>query len=108
MNIKKYAAVYTHDGIHLGEACCLYHRTQGVKPEWEQYASYVHVVSLEMGDDFYIPTDFIAEPDATRENIVLTLPMQEVERRTWTRIPDFIWHKEARKEMLPVMKQEVV
>ncbi len=107
MNIYKYHPIYTQDGIRLGEAHCLYHRTKDIRPEWQLYASYVHVVSLEMGDDFFVPTAFIAGPDPETGKMVLTVPMHEVERQTWTRLPDFIWRREAKEEMLPE-REEVV
>ncbi|MCI0398656.1 MAG: hypothetical protein L0332_34205 [Chloroflexi bacterium] len=100
MSIKKLDQVYTKDNRHLGKAHRLYHRTTEIRPKWEHYATYVHVESFELGDDFYVPTDFVAGRDPQTGYIILTVTGKKVENKTWTRLPDFILRGEARKEEL--------
>jgi hypothetical protein len=57
-------------------------------------------VSFELGDDFYVPTDFVAGRDPQTGHITLTVTEKKVANKTWTRLPDFILHGEARQEEL--------
>jgi hypothetical protein len=54
----------------------------------------------------YVPLDFIAgrDPDG---RVTLTVTMKQVEDRTWTRVPDFVVHGEARHEGLPEKPKEL-
>ncbi len=99
--LKKYDEVWTKDGHRLGEAHCIYHRTKDINPLLQLYPAYVHVVSLELGDDFWIPTDYLGGRDEETGHVTLTVPMEVVQERTWTRMPEFIIEKEAIKEDLP-------
>ena len=103
LRFKKFDEFVTRDEIVLGEAHRVYHRTGEVDPELMLYASYVHVVSLATGDDYYVPTDFIVGRDPATGVIRLSVTMKQVEALTWTRIPDFVAHGQAREEALPRM-----
>lgn len=96
--------VWTRDGQRLGQARLLYHRTAAAEPadpDLKLYPTYLYVVSLEIGDDYYIPTEFIAGHDPVSKRVTLTAPMADVLEETWTRIPDFVARGEAREEALP-------
>ncbi|HEX6385635.1 MAG TPA: hypothetical protein VF177_13270 [Anaerolineae bacterium] len=100
MRIKKLDQVYTKDNVHLGKAHCLYHRTTEIRPEWGYYATYVYMVSFQLGDDYYVPTDFIAGRDPHNGHIILTVTEKKVANNTWTRLPDFVARGDASKEEL--------
>ncbi|HSM55886.1 MAG TPA: hypothetical protein VK879_07000 [Candidatus Sulfomarinibacteraceae bacterium] len=100
MEINKLDQVYTKDHHHLGVAHRLYHRTHDVRPGWKHYATYMLVQSFVQGDDFYVPTDFVAGRDSQTGHIVLTVTEKDVETKTWTRLPDFVLHGEASSEEL--------
>ena len=100
MGIKILDQVFTKDKRHLGVAQRLYHRTSDIRPEWEYYATYLLVESFALGDDFYVPTDFVAGRDPQTGHIMLNVTERKVENNTWTRRPDFILRGEARPEEL--------
>jgi len=100
MGIRKFDQVYTKDNRHLGVAHRLYHRLNDVRPEWEYYATYMLVESFKLGDDFYVPTDFVAGRNPQTGHIMLTVTENKVETNTWTRQPDFILRGEAGLEEL--------
>ena len=98
LKLKKLMDVWTKDGKHLGQAEHLFHRTEEIKPEWGFYPHYLYVFSFDVGDDYYVPTDFIAE---TNGKVTLSVTMDEVMEKTWTRLPNFIMEGKAEKEDLP-------
>ena len=106
MQLKHTDNVYTKDGFYLGEAHCLYHRQGEVNPALEFYGSYLHVVSLKMGEDFYVPTDFLGNYDKENHRLNLTATLADVEHGTWERLPDFIVYGHATKEILPEPEPE--
>lgn len=91
---------WTNDGHQLGRAHHLSHRLQDVDPVLQLYATYVHVVSMDIGDDYYVPTEYIAGRSEDGR-VTLTVSMGEVQDLTWTRVPDFIIRGEAHDEALP-------
>ncbi len=101
ITLTKSDEVWTQDDYRLGHPNRLFHRTDGIDPDLELYADYVHVMSFDLGDDFYIPTDFIDGRNPENGRITLTVPMETVLKNTWNRIPDFVVHKEAQAEELP-------
>ena len=100
LQLYKFDEIWTRDGYLLGEAYNLCHRTQDIDPVLQLYATYLYVVSFDIGDDYYVPLDFIAgrEPDG---RVTLAVTMKQVQNRTWTRIPDFVARGQARHEALP-------
>lgn len=100
IDVKRGEEVWTSDGNRLGTARRLHHRQEEIDPELELYATYLHVVSFDLGDDFYVPTDYI---DGRDENgrVLITESMQKVQDHTWTRLPDFIAQGEDEEEELP-------
>jgi len=108
MAIRKLDQVYTQDNRHLGVAQRLYHRITDIRPEWEYYATYMLVNSFAFGDDFYVPTDFVAGRDPQTGHIMLTVTGRNVETNSWTRQPDFVLRGEARQEELVAPEQNVL
>jgi hypothetical protein len=100
MDINKLDPVYTRDHQYLGAAHRLYHRTHGIRPGWKHFATYMLVQSFAQGDDFYVPTEFIAGRDPQAGHIMLTVTEKDVETKTWTRLPEFVLHGEANIEEL--------
>lgn len=100
IDIKRGEEVWTSDGDRLGTVRRLHHRQEEINPELELYATYLHVVSFDLGDDFYVPTDYIDGRDKNGR-ILLTESMQKIQDRTWTRLPDFVAQGKDKEEELP-------
>ena len=88
--IKKGTPVTTADGQHLGEAVRLYERQDGANPALKLYAAYLKVRSPELGDQYYVPLEFVAEIDAISGEVNLTLTERQVEAATLSRLPQFV------------------
>lgn len=91
MAITRNNTFYTKDGVQLGRATDLYSRPPAeVDPLVKLYAQYVRVFTFDMGADWYIPTDFIAEQDEESGDVTLSLTMKQVEKKTFGRMPQFV------------------
>ena len=101
LTIKKHAEIWTKDGQRLGEATHVYHRLEDVNPAELHYAAYLEIFSFEIGEHYFIPTDFIAGYDAANGRLTLSSSRKTIEDRTWHRMPGFIAMGKARKEDLP-------
>jgi hypothetical protein len=99
--IKMLDEVWTSDDRPLGFAQRLYHRRGKIDPDLLLFASYLLVANYQFGDDYYVPTDFIAGPHPASGRIVLTVTSAEVLRRSWSRQPAFIAFNDALEEPLP-------
>ena len=95
--------VYSKDGEKLGNPHCIRRRLDPSEadPDLQLYEAYVHVVSFDMGEDFFIPSDFFAERNPTDRRVTLALPFKKIERGNWMRMPDFVARGQAEKELLP-------
>lgn len=100
-SIKRFEEIWTVEGKKLGLAKYLYHRQSEINPKLQLYARYLEVENFEYGDDYYVPTDFIEGRDPESGEISLSVSFDEVMRRTWFRMPDFIAHGDSRREELP-------
>lgn len=100
--LKKYAAVVTSDGHAVGTALRLRHRTEDIDPELKLYASYLEVMGVELGNQSYIPTDFISDYDPEQDVVTLAVKFDIVEDETWNRAPTFIARREDTVEELPL------
>jgi hypothetical protein len=100
-SIKKLEEIWTAEGKKLGLAKYLYHRQNEINPKLQLYARYLEVENFEYGDDYYVPTDFIEGRDPESGKISLSVSFDEVMKRTWFRMPDFIAHGDSRREELP-------
>jgi hypothetical protein len=103
---KKNDVVVTKDGRFLGKVMSLHHRVDDIDPQLELYAAYVKVWNEEMGDEFFIPTDFVHSKDAATNDFALSVDFKTVEKETWTRMPDFVARGEDREDSLTVRKTE--
>lgn len=101
IQLKQSDEIWTQDGHLLGHPHRIYHRTKDINPILRLYADYVQVVSFEIGEDYYVPTDFIDGRYSDNGRITLAVPMKTVQKNTWNRLPDFVVHGEARRENLP-------
>jgi hypothetical protein len=99
-SIKKLEEVWTADNQKLGLAQNLYHRKEDINPDLQLYASYLEVGDYDLGLDFFIPTDFIQGRDKESGKTMLSTSKQQVMKRTWFRMPDFIAQGKAQKESL--------
>lgn len=86
--IKKGDEVFTADGVSLGQSLVVYRRLSQVNPGLKLYEYYLETVKLSMGDEFYVPIDFIDRYD--NEIVHLSLTMAQVQRETMMRMPKFI------------------
>ena len=53
------------------------------------YAAYLKVFNFEMGDDFFVPTNFIGERSADGR-LHLTINMNTVKRERWSACPTLL------------------
>ena len=90
--IYRNSDVRTADGRRLGTVQGLYRRPEGaeVDPDLKLFAYYMEVVNLDIGDDFYVPTDYIERIDGGE--IWLTRNFDEIQGETLMREPRFIAH----------------
>lgn len=93
--IHKGDRVETADGVSLGQALVLYRRLEDVDPELKLYEFYLESVDLNMGDEFYIPTDFIDRYE--NGTVYLSLTMSRVQAETMMRMPKFIAVRKGEK-----------
>lgn len=100
--LKRFAAVWTADGVCIGEAVRLHHRTHDVNPELKLYPSYLECRSIEMGGNVFAPTEFVDDFDPAAGKVTLSVTIRTVQRETWERAPDFIAHHMSQVEELPV------
>lgn len=108
IEVKARDEIWTSDGFKLGVARTLHYRPQEeVNPEEQLYAAYLEIVNYELGDDFYVPTDFLQEPDEDEGRIKLEVEMKDVQHRTWSRAPEFAVQKLGRKVRLTDLAKEV-
>jgi hypothetical protein len=88
--IQEKDEVWTSDSVKLGVVHALHHRPNEIRPEDQLYGTYLEVYNFEIGDDYYVPLDFIASRDAEQRRLTLAVPMKEVMQRTWSRAPEFV------------------
>jgi hypothetical protein len=98
--IRKLDEVWTSDDIRLGLAHRFFHRTRDVNPELQLYGSYLQVKNFDLGDDYYVPTDYMAGRDPASGRIRLSVPFRTAMAQTWTRLPQFVLMGLARREEL--------
>lgn len=93
--------VRTADGKILGKTHAYHLRVNQPEPELGLYPSYLMVVNIHIGDDFYIPTVFIDEEHSTQDEIRLTITEQEIQKKQYTRLPV---DDKYRHEELPLLE----
>jgi hypothetical protein len=100
-SINKLEEIWTVEGKKLGLAQYLYHRQGEINPKLQLYGRYLEVENYDYGDDYYVPMDFISDRDPDSGKVSLTVSFDEVMKRTWFRMPDFIAQGDGRREELP-------
>lgn len=90
--VQQHDAVYTADGEHLGNVVRVYTRPddQEVNPKLKLFKHYMLLANEDFGDDFYVPTFYIAQRDDKAKRIDLTLKFKQVQQETLSRRPQFI------------------
>lgn len=88
--VYKNDRVETADGRYLGTAFSLHQRQDEVEPELELYGLYLKTWNEQMGDWFFIPTDFIQSVEPEAKSVTLSVDFATVQKETWSRLPDFI------------------
>ena len=88
--VHKNDKVQTVDGRYVGTAFSLHHRQEDIDPELELYAVYLKTWNEQMGDWFFIPTNFIQGVDPKERMVTLSVDFATVKKETWNRLPDFI------------------
>lgn len=100
--IKRQDRVVTADGYLLGLARNLHHRPEvDVNADDQLYSVYLEVDNFELGDDFFVPLEFILDRDPETRTINLDATMKEALQLTWSRMPEFVALMRGRKELLP-------
>jgi hypothetical protein len=100
-DITREVAVWTKDGLYLGNAIRLHHRQHEVNPELKYYAAYLETFSFETGERYYMPTDFIKMSAVENGRLTLTITLAQVEHNTWNREPAFVASGQAWTEEVP-------
>lgn len=100
MKSSKYKDIYLHasatayaaGGRRLGRVQALYRRMDQsrVDPAKKVFSDYVEIVNLDIGDDFYIPTNYISHSD--EDGLYFSKSFEEIKSETLNRKPRFIAH----------------
>ena len=98
--IREGEEVWTSDGVLLGVARALFYRpADEVNVLHKLYAVYLEVVNFVVGDDIFIPLDFLEAREGPDEPLTMTVPVKVVLQEQWSRAPEFVamgWgHKQA-------------
>lgn len=100
--IKRRDRVVTTDGYQLGLARNLHYRPEAdVNVEEQLYPIYLEVENFELGDDFFVPLEYIVGRDPETGEISVDVTMKKVLQYTWSRMPEFVALMRGRKEPLP-------
>jgi hypothetical protein len=101
MTVKANEEVWTRDGVRLGAARRWHYRPEEqISPAELLFASYLEVENFELGDVFFVPDVYLTGRDESSGRLLLDATMREVERRTWTRMPDFAARLQGREVLL--------
>lgn len=99
--------VWTSDDYQLGVARSLHFRpVDEVNPKEKLYAVYLKVVNYVLGDELFIPTEYLDAREDADEPLTLTVPLKVVMQRAWSRSPEFAAQGLGREERLIEASQE--
>lgn len=98
--LKQDLSVITADDYQLGQTHTLYHRQGPAYPERNLYSTYLMVVNMTIGDEYYVPTVFIDETRDDATAVWLTLSRDEINKMQLTRLPQFVADDEFTEEKL--------
>lgn len=90
--IMRRSKIYTSDDIYLGDAIKLHQRLNDVDQSVKLYEFYLECSRPEMGNNGYIPTDFIETVNDKVGEVRLSVPMSDFLAERWDVSPDFIAH----------------
>ena len=93
--LKKNLPVLTAEGLRLGQTHTLYNRLSPAEPQLKLFAHYLMVVNFTIGDEFYVPTDYIDEAKSDETAVWLTRTKKEIEAEQLTALPRFIAGNQA-------------
>ncbi len=103
--LKRFTAVYTADGAHLGGAVRIHFRPEEeIDPGLKLWGSYLEIFADDLGEHIFVPTDFVDEFDTEANQVILSVDESVVERETWNNIPDFVARQLSTVEELPFPK----
>lgn len=104
--IRRQDRVVTADGFLLGLARNLHHRPEDdVNAGDQRYSVYLEADNFELGDDFFVPLEFILDRDPETRTITLDATTKQALQLTWSRMPEFVALMRGRKELLPVEEE---
>lgn len=99
--IREGEEVWTSDDVLLGVTRALFFRpADEVNPLQKLYAVYLEVVNFVVGDDIFIPLDFLEAREEPGEPLRLTVPVKVVLQESWSRAPDFVAMGQGHKQTL--------
>lgn len=105
--IKRQDRVETADAYLLGVARNLHYRPEEEVNAGDQlYSVYLEVNNYELGDDFFVPLEFVLDRDPETKTVTLDATMKEALQLTWSRMPEFVALIRGRKELLPTGEEE--
>jgi hypothetical protein len=105
--IRKFDEVWTTDNHLLGLAYHIQRRTGEVNPDLQFFAAYLIVKNLEIGDDYFVPVNYISHYDPDNGRVQLSVSFRTVMERTWTRLPQFVLAGHNQREELVETPQSV-
>lgn len=88
--IHRGVPVITSDGMSVGQALAHFERVEGVDPGVKLYAHYLKTFDFDIGDEYYIPAEFVDRFDEVAGKVILNVPMRKVQTETMMRMPRFI------------------
>lgn len=88
------------DDAFIGRALTLQLRRDEIDPAFKQYASYIEVWRPNMGNNAYVPTDFIASIDDDGNTVRLTVDEAAFVKAMWDIAPDFIVGQKSEEKSL--------
>ncbi|MFW6068192.1 MAG: hypothetical protein ACOC9E_01275 [Chloroflexota bacterium] len=107
ISVRDRDEVWSSDNFKLGVARAIHYRPpEEVNPEEQLYAAYLEVVSYELGDDLFVPAEFLGEREASNSRLTLKVPLKVVMKRTWWRAPEFVAKGLGREVRLETVSDE--
>lgn len=98
--LKQNLPVLTADEYQLGQAHTVYHRQEKARPEKGLFGSYLKVVNLTIGDDYYVPLAYIDDEKGIDTAVPLTLTRDDIKTKQLTRLPQFVADNRFTEEKL--------
>lgn len=77
-------AVITADKYLLGQTHSFQNRVETGKTKYGPYSTYLVVKNFSIGDDFFIPTDFVDVEKSTENEIWLSLTDKQIRQKNFT------------------------